>query len=59
MVQTVIVILVVAGSLLYAIRRVRNALHQPQDPCAGCAGCELRNRQPDGNKPCGRELEAL
>ena len=42
MLQTILTLLVLTACIVYAIARIRKAVHAPSDPCAGCTGCRLR-----------------
>ena len=43
--QLVILVLVLSASISYACYRVWLAWKQPDDPCAGCDGCPLKDRK--------------
>lgn len=43
MLQIILTLLVLAACIIYAIVRIRKAVHAPSDPCAGCTGCRLRD----------------
>ena len=44
MIQTIIILTVVAAALGYASYRVWLAFSRAGDPCYGCKGCELREQ---------------
>ena len=43
--QFILVALVLLLSVGYAVWRIRKAVSEADDPCAGCAGCILREQQ--------------
>ena len=43
--QFILVAIVLLLSVGYAVWRIRKAVSEADDPCAGCAGCILREQQ--------------
>ena len=52
--QISLVLVIVALSVGYALWRIRKSVKANSDPCAGCAGCALRD-QKRGKEACEKK----
>lgn len=54
--QSLLVFLIVAAAVGYACWRISKAISTAQDPCAGCAGCPLKDAK-SKNKKCNKKKQ--
>ena len=55
-VQHVIVFVVLAAAVGYAAWHTYKAFKQPDDPCAGCDGCALKELKQQNKTACDKKL---